>query len=122
MAQLIYGADGAAIEIPEHLLVHVKAVIATKLRRNESFMMSWRHPDGSGRSSIWLQPAIPLRFVFDTPEEAVIDRELLSRLAAAASSNGGLTLELEEVSVMPSSSAKAARSGAATPKAAQPAA
>ncbi|WP_203581340.1 DUF7882 family protein [Microbacterium hibisci] len=107
MAQLIYGAEGAAIQIPEHLLAHVKVLIATKLRRNESFMMSWRHPDGTGRSSIWLQPSIPLRFVFDTPEENMIDRELLGRLATAASSNGGLVLELEDVAVLPSSTANA---------------
>ncbi|MFC8681732.1 hypothetical protein ACFT30_09430 [Microbacterium ureisolvens] len=122
MAQLIYGAEGAAIHIPEHLLAHLKLLIATKLRRNESFMMSWRHPDGTGRSSVWLQPAIPLRFVFDTPEETVIDRDLLNRLAAAASSNGGLTIELEEVAALPSSRVNAAGSGASTSDAAQPAA
>ena len=97
MAELIYGAEGDPVHIPEHLLAHVKVVVATKLRRNESFMLTWRHPDGSGRSSVWLQPSIPLRFIFDSPEEPAIDHALLARLATAASSNGGLILDLEDL-------------------------
>ena len=100
MAEFIYGADGAPIHMPEHLLAHVKLVVATKLRRNESFMISWSHPDGSGRSSVWLQPSIPLRFVFDSPEEPAIDRALLASLAAAASSNGGLVLDLDDIHLL----------------------
>jgi hypothetical protein len=100
MAELIYGAEGAPIHMPEHLLAHVKLVVATKLRRNESFMISWCHPDGSGRSSVWLQPSIPLRFIFDSPEEPAIDHALLVSLAASASSNGGLVLELEDLHLL----------------------
>lgn len=48
----------------------MKVAIATKLRRNESFTLSWKHGDGEreGRSTIWLHPSIPLRFSFDDPE------------------------------------------------------
>lgn len=94
MAYLYYGADLAPIEIPETLLAHLKIVITAKLRRRESFLMSWRHEDGSGRSSIWLQPSIPLRFVFENPEPAELDRELLARLAESAHSNGGLAFTI----------------------------
>jgi hypothetical protein len=94
MGYLYYGADNAPIELPEALLAHIKVVITAKLRRSESFLMSWRYEDGTGRSSIWLQPAIPLRFVFDSPEPAVLDRELLTSLAESAHSNGGLTFTL----------------------------
>ena len=96
MAELIYGAGGTPIRIPDYLLAHVRLVVGTKLRRNESFLMSWRHADGSGRSSIWLQPSIPLRFVFDGPDEPAIDHALLAALAASASSNGGLVLDIHE--------------------------
>jgi hypothetical protein len=96
MAELAYGAEGAPICVPEHLLAHVKLVVTTKLRRNESFMMSWRHADGSGRSSVWLEPSIPLRFTFDSVDEPRIDHALLARLAAEASSNAGLILELDD--------------------------
>ena len=97
MAELIYGAEGTPIHVPEYLLAHVKIVVATKLRRNESFMMSWRHPDGTGRSSVWLQPSIPLRFTFDTPDEPRIDHVLLASMATAANSNGGLILDLDDI-------------------------
>lgn len=97
MAHLFYGAECAPIDIPDHLLAHVKIVIATKLRRNESFMMSWRHPDGSGRSAVWIQPAIPLRFVFEMSEQPELDRVLLARLAEAANSNAGLVLTLDDL-------------------------
>lgn len=96
MAYLYYGAECTPIEIPEVLLAHVKIVITTKLRRSESFMLSWRHADDSGRSAIWVQPSIPLRFVFDAPDQPQIDRELLTQLADAANSNGGLTLTLTD--------------------------
>lgn len=103
MAELIYGAEGDPVHMPEHLLAHVKLVVATKLRRNESFMLTWRHPDGSGRSSVWLEPSIPLRFVFESIEEPAIDHALLASLAAAASSNGGLVLDLADVDLLAAS-------------------
>ena len=103
MAELIYGAEGDPVHMPEHLLAHLKLVVATKLRRNESFMLTWRHPDGSGRSSVWLEPSIPLRFVFESIEEPAIDHALLASLAAAASSNGGLVLDLADVHLLAAS-------------------
>lgn len=96
MGYLFYGAQQSPIEVPDLLLSHVKVVIATKLRRNESFMMSWAHPDGSGRSSIWVQPSIPMRFVFESVEAPELDRSLLASLAVAANSNSGLILRLSE--------------------------
>ena len=97
MAKLFYGSQPAPIEIPDLLLAHVKVVIATKLRRSESFMMSWAHADGSGRSSIWVQPSIPMRFVFESAEAPQLDRVLLASLAVAASSNNGLVLHLDDL-------------------------
>jgi hypothetical protein len=94
VAYLYYGTEVLPAEIPDRVLAHVKIVIATKLRRNESFMLSWRHPVGSpeGRTSIWMQPSIPLRFVFDSAEPEAIDHEYLKDLANAANSNQGLFL------------------------------
>ncbi|MFB7893902.1 hypothetical protein ACFC1I_17010 [Microbacterium sp. NPDC056044] len=100
MTELVYGAEGTPICIPEHLLAHVKLIVTTKLRRNESFMMSWRHSDGSGRSSVWLDPSIPLRFTFDSADEPRIDHALLTRLAAEASSNAGLLVELDDIHLL----------------------
>lgn len=96
MGSLFYGSDFEAIEIPDRLLAHVKVVIATKLRRGESFTLSWRHPEDQpgGRSTLWLHPSIPLRIVFDDPEPEVLDPHWLQELAVAASSSGGLSISL----------------------------
>ena len=69
---MYYGGSATPIHIEDRALAHLKVVIATKLRRGESFTVSWRHPDDQprGRSTIWLHPSIPLRFVFDDPEPA----------------------------------------------------
>jgi hypothetical protein len=96
MGSLFYGSDTSAIEIPDRLLAHVKVVLATKLRRGESFTLSWRHPDDEpgGRSTLWLHPSIPLRIVFDDAEPEVLDPQWLQELANGASSTGGLSISL----------------------------
>ncbi len=93
---LFYGNASAPIEMPDRLLAHVKVVMATKLRRSESFTLSWTHAteQNPGRSTIWLQPSIPLRFVFDSAEMEKLDQGLLAKMARDASSSGGLNIDL----------------------------
>jgi len=96
MGHLVYGNLTEAIEIPDRILAHLRVVATTKLRRGECFMLSWHHPDGhpGGVSTIWMQPAIPLRFVFDAEPDGV-DGQVLQNLANAASSSKGLLLDLD---------------------------
>ncbi len=98
MGNLFYGNTGEPIDMPDSLLAYLKVVAATKLRRAESFTLSWRHPDGAagGRTTIWMQPAIPLRFVFDTAEPVALEPEILKRLAQGANSSNGLVVDLAE--------------------------
>lgn len=93
MGSLYYG-DSAPIQIEDRALAHLKVVVATKLRRNESFTLSWTHPEGQpeGRSTIWLHPSIPLRFVFEEPEAPNLSRPWIEALAHSANSSGGITL------------------------------
>lgn len=98
MGSLYYGDDRNPIEIDDRLLAHVKVVMATKLRRNESFTLSWRHVDGApGRSTIWVQPSIPLRFVFDSPDAESLDPALLASLASSANASGGMSITVEHI-------------------------
>ena len=103
MGTIYYGSDATAIHIEDRALAHLKVVIATKLRRNESFTVSWRHPDDQprGRSTIWLHPSIPLRFVFDDPEPTQLSRRWIEELANSASSSGGVTLVAEHFDTGP---------------------
>ena len=96
MGDLYYGMNAARVEIPDRLLAHLKVVIATKLRRGESFTLSWQHAPGEpgGRSTIWLEPSIPLRFVFDSDDPEMLNPEVIRDLAAAANSSGGLSVSL----------------------------
>jgi hypothetical protein len=96
MGYLFYGNAAEPIEIPDRLLAHLKVIVATKLRRSESFTLSWRHTEDipGGRSTIWLQPSIPLRFVFHSESES-LDPELLVRFAQASNSSQGLTIDLD---------------------------
>ena len=70
MGRLYYGNATDAIVMPDHTLAYLRVIATTKLRRSESFSVSWRHPDdvAGGRSTIWLHCSIPLRFEFDSSE------------------------------------------------------
>lgn len=100
---IYYGGGAMPIHIEDRALAHLKVVIATKLRRDESFTVSWRHPDDQprGRSTIWLHPSIPLRFVFDDPEPAELSREWIEELANSANSTGGIMLIAEHFDTGP---------------------
>ena len=101
MGTIQYG-NGDEIHIEDRALAHLKVVIATKLRRNESFTLSWRHPesDRTGRSTIWLHPSIPLRFTFEAPEAPQLNPQWIQDLMHSASSTGGISL-IEEVIDVP---------------------
>ncbi len=97
MGTLYYGGESTPVHIEDRALAHLKVVIATKLRRGESFTVSWRHPDDQprGRSTVWIHPSIPLRFVFDDPEPAQLSRTWVEELASSANSSGGIMLIAE---------------------------
>ncbi|MBT9606694.1 hypothetical protein [Microbacterium sp.] len=97
MAKMFYGTAPEPITIDDRVLAHVKVVVATKLRRGESFTLSWTHgvDEPGGHSTIWLQPAIPLRFVFDSEQPESLDQNLLTRMANDANSSRGLSLDID---------------------------
>ena len=71
MGRILYGSQEREIEIDDRSLAHVQLVIVAKLRRQECFTFSWASTDDDVRATVWLHPAIPLQFQFDsirTPE------------------------------------------------------
>jgi hypothetical protein len=94
MGTLFYGDAGTPIGIEDRALAHLKVAIITKLRRGESFTVSWKHPDEQprGRSTLWLHPNIPLRFVFEEPEPPELSRAWIEELMRSANSTGGIQL------------------------------
>ena len=83
MGQLAYGIDGHHYEVDDTTLRHLRAAIIAKLRRQEPFALTLRGPGTDGAAeTLWVQPSIPLRFVFDTEDSGQLDRERLKALAA----------------------------------------
>lgn len=98
MGTLFYGRPDNPIDIEDRALAHLKLVITTMLRRGESFTLSWRHPEGApdGRSTVWLHPAIPLWFTFETSEPPELNAQWLDQLAQSAHSTGGIVFVPEQ--------------------------
>lgn len=103
MGTIYYGGSATPIHIEDRALAHLKVVVSTKLRRGESFTVSWQHPEGEprGRSTIWLHPSIALRFVFDDPSPTELNRAWIEDLAQSANSSGGITLVAEQIEAAP---------------------
>jgi len=99
MAFLFYGSSEHPIEIDDVTLAHLKVVIATKLRRKESFTLSWRHDDGQprGRTTVWLHPSIQLRFEFDEPDPPQLDPARIQAYANSANTSGGILIPEEHI-------------------------
>lgn len=92
MGTLFYGDDRTPLAFEDRVLAHLRAVMSVKLRRGESFTVSWTHPSGQrpGRSTIWVSASIPLRFVFDEPETIALNPVWVQRLAESTNSSGGI--------------------------------
>jgi hypothetical protein len=100
---LYYGDSGTPIGIEDRALAHLKIAITTKLRRGESFTLSWQHAEDQprGRSTLWLHPSIPLRFVFDEPVAPELSRTWIEDLMRSANSRGGIQLIPEHLDMEP---------------------
>jgi hypothetical protein len=96
MGKMLYGDSEIVIEFDDRALTHLQIVIGAKLRRKESFFFSWRDDVsvGSGRSSIWLDAAIPLYFKF-SGKMPLLNREWIRVLSDSANSGQGLIFSEE---------------------------
>ncbi|MDH2443356.1 ATP-dependent DNA ligase [Amnibacterium sp. CER49] len=93
MGALLY--DGARIEFDDRTLAHLQVVIVGRIRRGESVLVGWLDAlaDGDGRTAIWIDAALPVRFEFADAHLPEIDRAWIARLNAGAASRTGLMVE-----------------------------
>lgn len=93
MGKLTYDST-LVVDFEDRTLAHVQAVVAAKLRRNESLFFSWKDDpaSGDGRTSIWLHPSIPLGFKFHGGRPPSINRAWIDALMLTANSPQGLQL------------------------------
>jgi len=97
VGKLIYGDSEIEIILDDRALAHIQIVIGSKLRRKEAFFFSWKdNPgEGTGRSAIWLDPAIVLYFRFSGSRPVTINRDWLEAFTSSADSAAGLMLTSE---------------------------
>lgn len=90
MGKLVYGSR--EIEIDDRTLSHLKVVILTKLRRNESFAFNHTNSvdEGSGRITLWIHPSIPIEFRFFGSRPPEYNREWVDALLTSSNSPEGL--------------------------------
>lgn len=93
MGYLIYGGSHE-YEFEDRTLAHLKVAITIKLRRQESFLMSWVNPAerGGGRVSIWLTPTIPLVFRFSGSRSPQLNKAWLEVLNDHSNTPRGLIM------------------------------
>ncbi|WP_207770730.1 hypothetical protein [Microbacterium testaceum] len=93
MGQLFYGSDPQPIEMDDRLLQYLQVVLTTKLRRGESFTITWTDTASEhSRTTLWIQPAISMRFQFSSPESQRLSGGYLRQLADSAALSSGLML------------------------------
>jgi len=100
MGSLTY--DRVVVEFDDRVLAHLQLVIIQKLRRGESFLLSWRDAAvvGDGRSSAWLHPSIPLYFKFSGGHAPSINPHWIAQLTRSANSSQGLIVTGEDNSAV----------------------
>lgn len=94
MGKLRYDSTLPPIPVEDAELAHLKVVIGTKLRRQESFMMTWQPPgrDPGRICSAWIHPAIPLQFAFDGDAIPQVSPAHIAELMERVNATGDLVL------------------------------
>ncbi|MCW2164848.1 hypothetical protein B0I12_001983 [Microbacterium hydrothermale] len=96
MGMLFYSADTQPLQIDDRLLQYLQVVLSTKLRRGESFTITWTDKaEGHARTTLWVQPSISMRFQYSSAESARLSGGYLRQLADQASMSSGLLLNAE---------------------------
>ncbi|WP_091226063.1 hypothetical protein [Microbacterium sp. 3J1] len=106
MGRLRYDGTSEPIFIDDATLAHLKVIIGTKLRRQESFMLTWRPREGGdpARVTVWMHPAIPLQFLFQSGEQQPIEKSRIEDMMRALNASGELVIdEYVQFSVVDSS-------------------
>lgn len=95
MGRLRYDGTSEPIVIDDATLAHLKVIIGTKLRRQESFMMTWHPREGGdpGRVTVWIHPAIPLQFLFESADAQPVEKTRVEDMMKALNASGELVIE-----------------------------
>lgn len=92
MGTLFYDGDG--YELEDRTLVHLQLAISTKLRRRESFFLTWAVPieQGSGTHTIWVDNGIPIHFSYSGSPPTDVNRAWVEALVVSSGRSFGAYL------------------------------
>jgi hypothetical protein len=93
LGRFIHPAVGS-VWFHDRVLAHLQMVIGGKLQRRESFFLSWHDHESQRavRSTVWIDPAVPVGFLFETDANPNINHSWLEVLTDSANSETGLQL------------------------------
>lgn len=100
MGTFQYGAGRCACDIDDRVLLHLQIVITTKLRRGEHFLFRCGTLDHPCRTTYWLSPTIPIRFVYATAGRLRVNPEWLDAITGTTETNAGLRAMPEPASTV----------------------
>lgn len=97
MGTLVFGGAGTEFTFEDRLLSHLKIVVSMKLSRQESFFLSWDRPgsEGSGSTSLWVSPSVPLQFRFRRSVAPALNKAWLKAMSEGSYGPRGLVLSEE---------------------------
>jgi hypothetical protein len=89
--------DGHVYDFEDRFLAHVQVVLSQKMRRRESFLLSWSaaNHEAWGRVSLWMNPSADVSFRYSGSRAATINSAWLERMMSATNSTRGLDLDLQ---------------------------
>ncbi|RGE23727.1 hypothetical protein [Leucobacter sp. wl10] len=93
MGTLIYGKT-RGFEFEDRTLEHVRFVVSAKLRRKESFFLTWAPsgPGATGSVSLWISPDIPISFRLPETGRAPLSKEWIEAMLKMSHTNRGLVV------------------------------
>lgn len=99
MGTLYYGSSRLALRIDDDTLAHLRVVATARLRRGESFAVTWTDRDDpeESRETLWIHPGVDLMWVLDG-RPGRLDSALLGSMSAAAYVARGIEIEARRVS------------------------
>ncbi|MDN3494871.1 hypothetical protein QL996_02940 [Planococcus sp. APC 4015] len=91
MGKFIYDED-IKVDFDDRVLAHLQAVMVAKLRRQESFLLSWKDNAtiGDGRSTVWLHPRASIVFKYYGSRTPALNRTWIDQLMYNANQPHGL--------------------------------
>lgn len=81
-------------QFEDRLLTHLQLVVGLKLKRSESFYLSWLpgRDTGAGRQAVWITNGVAMHFEFSGSRTPPLNRQWIEHLVMSASSGNGLNL------------------------------